>query len=109
MSMKSAQEQIKNIFDEINKKKGLKPDPYYSFVRIVEEIGEVARQIFSKKVRPEKYDEENFKEEIVDVIIELLYYSSLHGIEIEKMIFEKLEKIRQNNLNSKPKNSHNSV
>lgn len=107
--MKSAQEQIKNIFDEIHKKKGLKPDPYYSFVRIVEEIGEVARQIFSEKIRPEKYDGENLKEEIVDVIIELLYYSSLHGIEVEKKIFEKLEKIRQNNLNSKTKNLHNSV
>lgn len=107
--MKSAQEQVKNIFDEIHKKKGLKPDPYYSFVRIVEEIGEVARQIFSEKVRPEKYDEENFKEEIVDVIIELLYYSSLHGIEVEKMIFEKLEKIRQNDLDSKTKNSPDSV
>lgn len=102
--MKSAQEQIKNLFNEINEKKGLKPDPYYSFVRIVEEIGEIARQIFNKKIRPEKYNEKNFKEEIVDLVIELLYYSSLHGIEIEKKIFDKLEKIRQSNLGNKSKN-----
>ena len=95
--MQSTQEQIKKLFDKIHKKKGLKPDPYYSFIRIVEEVGEVARQIFSKKVRPEKYDAENFKEEIIDVIIELLYYASLHNMEVEKMIFKKLKKIRQDN------------
>ncbi len=93
--MDDLKEEIRKLFDEINKKKGLEPDAYYSFIRIIEEIGEVARQIFSRKVRPEKYSEENFKEEIVDVIIELLYFCSLYDIPVDKKVREKLEKIRK--------------
>ena len=61
-------------------KKGFKLTPELSYIHLTEEVGEIARQLFNKESRPELYDKENLKEEVIDVILVGMILSDLVGV-----------------------------
>lgn len=63
------------------------------FVHLVEEVGEVGRQLSNKVMRPEKYDEANLKEEIVDTILVALILAKLSGVDLNREVDEKIGKL----------------
>ncbi len=63
------------------------------FVHIAEEVGEIARQLFSRKSKMRKFDSKNLKDEIAQVLIELLVLAELEGVPVEKAMREKFREI----------------
>jgi NTP pyrophosphatase (non-canonical NTP hydrolase) len=60
------------------------------FTHAVEEIGEIARQVFNKSSGMRNYNQENLKEEIVQAILDLLTLAELNEIDLEKEIEKKI-------------------
>ena len=65
------------------------------FTHLVEEIGEIARQIFSKGSRMRNYDQKNMKEEIAQAILDLLVLAELNEIDLEKEIEQKIRNMER--------------
>ena len=64
------------------------------FTHLVEEIGEIARQIFNKGSGMRMYDQENLKEEIAQSILDLLALAEIHNINLEEEIEKKIIDIK---------------
>lgn len=65
--------------------------PELSYIHLTEEAGEVARELFNKKVRPDLFNKENLKEEIVDVILEAVLLAHLCEVDLDKEIKQKID------------------
>ena len=61
------------------------------FTHLVEEVGEIARQIFSKGSKMRDFDEANLKEEITQAILDLLVLAELNNIELDQAIEDKIK------------------
>lgn len=95
----------KRIFDFAKKRSeaaGAEMTAETSYIHLTEEMGEIARQIFNKKLRPDMFDEENMKEEIVDVILESLILAEICGVDLEKEIDKKVEALYKKHGFSQP-------
>lgn len=66
-----------------------------SLIHIMEELGEVSRQIFNKKARSEKFSQENLNEEIIDVLLETLLLAKIEGIELTKELNNKIDELNK--------------
>src|SRR3989338_6204866 len=64
------------------------------FMHLVEEIGEIARQIFNKESKMRNYDIDNFNEEIAQAILDLLVLAELNEIELEREIEKKIRDMK---------------
>ena len=65
--------------------------PELSYIHLTEELGEVARQLSNKKIRPDLFDKDNLKEEIVDVILEATILANLCEVDLDKEIRQKID------------------
>lgn len=95
MDIKDISKRIHKFQKERFSKYGSQLTSELIFTHLVEEIGEIARQIFSKGSGMRKYDQENLKEEITQSILDLLVLSELHGIDLEKEIERKIKEMEQ--------------
>ena len=93
MDIKQIQNRIVNFHKKRLQDKNLEATPELSLIHLTEELGEVARQIVNKKVRPDLFNEENLKEEIVDVILDSLILAHNCNVDLEKEINQKIEKL----------------
>lgn len=91
MDLKEIQNRIVNFSKLRASKKEYDLTPELVFIHLTEELGEIARQLSSKRMRPEKFDEENLKEEIVDVILESFVLANLCDVDLEKELAKKIE------------------
>lgn len=94
MELKELQKQIIEIVDEIDTKLGVVHDSESTFNHIVEELGEVANQLNKPKIRREEMKINEFSDEIADVLILITKLADIHGIEIEKSILNKIDKLK---------------
>ena len=60
---------------------------------MIEETGEIARQLFNQEARPDLYNEENIKEEICDVILESIVLASFYDMNLGEELKRKLDKL----------------
>ncbi len=67
--------------------------PELSYIHLTEELGEIARQLSNKKIRPELYDEHNLKEEIIDVLLETIILANVCKVDLDKEISQKMDKL----------------
>ncbi len=94
MNINKFQEEIEDLFDKISKKRGNEHTKEEVFIHLVEEIGEVARQITNEKIRKDKFDHENLGEEISDSILFLIYLASQYGIDLSNSLKKDIEKLK---------------
>ena len=66
-----------------------------TIIHIYEEIGEISRQLYNKKIGRMDLDKDNLAEEIVDAVMLLLHLSKVHNIDMEKEVQKKLAKLKQ--------------
>ena len=83
--------------DEWFKEKGW---PYWSpheiLARTVEETGELARlinHVYGPKKKKSDEDEQNFKDEIGDILYSLACFCSAHNIDMDEALMESHEKV----------------
>ncbi len=63
------------------------------FVHLVEEVGEISRQIFNKGSGMREFDSENLKEEISQAILDLLVLAELNNIDLDQEIEKKMKEM----------------
>ena len=92
-SIKELQQRIIKFVEEREKAKNFHTTPELSFIHLIEELGEIARQLSNKQMRPDLFDEKNLKEEIIDVILEALILADKCGVDIEKELPQRIDKL----------------
>jgi len=93
MDIKEIENKIVDFANKRAKSKNFELTPELSYIHLTEEVGEVARQLSNKKIRPELFDEENLKEEITDVILEATILANLCKVDLDKEINKKIEEL----------------
>ena len=89
--------QIKSneIIDKIDEKmKGIH-DNDTTIIHLMEELGEISRQLYNQKIGRDKLDKNNLAEEIADVSMLLNKLATLNDIDIEKAINDKLKLLKE--------------
>ncbi|MBS3088483.1 hypothetical protein J4402_01755 [Candidatus Pacearchaeota archaeon] len=95
MNIQQLQQQSSELLDKIDSKHpDKKHDAETTFIHLIEELGEVARQLFNEKIGRDKIDKENLSEEIADCTILLSKLSSNYNINLEQAIIDKLTKLK---------------
>lgn len=96
MEIKEYQRKAYEILDSINKSINVKHDPDTIFLHLIEEIGEVAKEL-SKKQRGwrEDFDKDKLGFELADVLFDLTVIAKDNGIDLEKASVDKLEYIKK--------------
>jgi NTP pyrophosphatase (non-canonical NTP hydrolase) len=96
MTVKEFQKDIIKFLAKWDKKRKNKPTAQKTFVHLVEEIGELARQYVNKDTGRRAYDEKEVEDAIGDILIQLVMLAELHGLDIEKTVLKIME--REKNL-----------
>jgi NTP pyrophosphatase (non-canonical NTP hydrolase) len=64
-------------------------------LHLMEEVGEMSSQLFYKKTKPDRFDEENLKEEVIDVILVSLSLADELNINLQEEIQKKLDILKK--------------
>jgi NTP pyrophosphatase (non-canonical NTP hydrolase) len=96
MEIKEFQKEILRIFSEFDKLPNRKKHTKQSAViHLMEEVGEVAKQVTNEYHRPEKFDKKNFGSELADVLMFIVILADLYKIDLSKEMRDSI--IRVNN------------
>jgi len=89
--------QIKSneIVDRIDKKMKGVHDNDTTMIHLMEEIGEISRQIYNQKMGRGALDKENLAEEIADVSMLLNKLATLNGVDVEKAVDDKIKLLKE--------------
>jgi len=96
MEIKEMQKDAFGIIEDWNRKNGTEHDKDTVFPHLIEEVGELAREI-NHKILPwrDYYNKDNLDEEYIDVLIQLLVFAKDQDIDIEKTFKKKIVKLRE--------------
>ena len=97
MKIEETQDKIMKIAEKISKDTNCELDAEISFMHITEEVGEIAREFVNKKIRPEKFDIENLKEEVCDVILDSFVLAKLLNMDLSEELEKKINKLNVRN------------
>ena len=95
MDIKEFQKKCSDVVDKIDKKYGIDRNPQLAFTQLVEEIGELAKDINLPKLRNKKPDKENLEGEFADVFLLLANIAEMHGIDIENAVHNKIRELKE--------------
>jgi len=90
MEVKEFQEKAVKIVNKIDSINGVNHDKETTFMHLVEEFGEIARELYNERSGRDKIDLENLKEEIADVYLLLAKLASVYKIDLEEAIDKKI-------------------
>ena len=93
--MNEMQNKSNEIIDEIDKKMKGVHDSETTIIHLMEELGEISRQIYNQKIGRDNLDRENLAEEIADVSMLLNKLATLHEIDVEKAINDKIKVLKE--------------
>lgn len=95
MNIKEYQKLACEITDELDKKFDVKRDPQLSVSQLIEELGELAREINSEKLRNKKSAKEDLEQEFADVFLQLAKLADFFNIDLEKAILDKIKILKK--------------
>ena len=81
--------------NKIDEKQSLKRDEQFLMSHIVEELGELAKEVNREKLRNEKAKKSDIESEFADVIIQLLNLAERYDVNIEKSVRNKIEILKE--------------
>jgi len=85
------QEKAIKVVNNIDSITGINHDKETTFMHLVEEFGEIARQLYNERSGRDKIDIENLKEEIADVYLLLAKLAPFYKIDLEEAINKKIK------------------
>jgi NTP pyrophosphatase (non-canonical NTP hydrolase) len=95
MELKEFQKQAKELIAKIDSKQKGKHDAETTLIHLTEELGELARQIYNKKVGRDTVDKSNIEEEISECLILLAQLANNFDIDLEKSVKETIKKLEE--------------
>ena len=93
--MKEIQKISTDIIKKIDEKMKGEHDVDTTMIHLIEELGEIARPIFSEKIGRDSLKKEKLKEEIADVTILLSHLANHFDIDIEEAVKEKIQVLKE--------------
>ncbi len=95
MEFGRVQKTIAGTVEKIDEKLGVRRDELLTISQLVEELGELARAVNSEKLGRGKIELEKLEDEFADVFIQLATLANLHQIDLERVVFKKIEILRK--------------
>ncbi len=92
MDTEELQKRCVEFAAEFNKRTNRKVDKDSALMHLMEEVGEVAAEVFSEKSGRSKLDKEHLGGELADVFIVLSEIGNFYGIDIEDAVLDKIKK-----------------
>ncbi len=95
MDIQKFQKEILDVFSEMdnmpNKRKHTKQS---AVIHLMEEIGEIARQVTSEYHRPEKFSKENLGTELADTLMFIVVLADLYEIDLSKEMQDSIQRVK---------------
>ena len=95
MNLTEFQKEAVKIVDDIDTKYKGTHDNDTTIVHLIEELGEIAREIYNEKMGRDKIDIENLKEEFADVYLLLAKLADNFSINLEEAIKKKIDILKK--------------
>jgi NTP pyrophosphatase (non-canonical NTP hydrolase) len=95
METKELQKIAVEIVDTLDKKFNIDRDLQLNFTQLIEEIGELAKDVNSKRLRNKDHDKENMEGEFADVLIQLAKLAHTLDIDLESAVQNKIEILKK--------------
>jgi len=95
MEVKNFQNDIFNFVSAWDKKRDVTPSEQATFVHLVEEVGELAREYVNQESRKSKFSDEELNNAIGDALIQLIKLAHLRNLDIENLILKIIEDEQQ--------------
>lgn len=95
METKELQKKAVEIVDILDRKFNVKRDAQLNFAQMMEEIGELAKDINLPRLRGRQPDRENLEGEFADVFLLMSKLAEMHGIDLERAVTNKIEAIKK--------------
>jgi NTP pyrophosphatase (non-canonical NTP hydrolase) len=94
MDIKQFQKKCFEVVKSIDKKFKIVRDSQLSFCQLSEEMGELIKEIDKPKLRNKEVDRKNLEGEFADVFLQLSVLAEINGVDIEKVVDEKIEELK---------------
>ena len=91
------QKRIMDLIYKMDEKYNCTHDSESTFNHIIEEIGELAKELNKPKIRNEQIIKQELSNEIADVIILLIHLATINDINIEESVLYKMNELKQRN------------
>jgi NTP pyrophosphatase (non-canonical NTP hydrolase) len=95
MDTKDLQKRCSDAVSMIDRKFEVKRDLHLAFTQLMEEVGELAREVNMQKLRNRESDPENLKGEFADVVMQLSALAEMLGIDLEEAVESKIAVLRK--------------
>ena len=90
------QKQAFEVLEKINEKSNIKHSSNGMILSLVEEIGEVARELSKKQSNyREDFDKQELGEELADVLSRIAVIATDNDIDLDSAVINKFEKVKQ--------------
>lgn len=97
MEVKEFQEICVKLVDDLDIKYNVKRDPQLNMVQLMEEIGELSKEVNKKRLRNKEPNIENLKGELADAMLLLSKLAEMYGIDLEEAVKNKIKELRERN------------
>ena len=96
MDIKQFQKEILEVFSQMDKMPNRREHTKQSaLIHLMEEIGEIARQVTSEYHRPEKFDKENLGTELADTLMFIVLLAELYDVDLSKEMQESISRVKR--------------
>lgn len=95
MEIKELQQKADVIIEEIDKKFKCEHNLNNSFMHLIEELGEMTREINKPNIRNENIDKEKLGDEMSDVLLLIAKIANINNINLEESINRKITKLNK--------------
>ena len=96
MDIRQFQKEILEVFSEMDKMPNRRKHTKQSaLIHLMEEIGEIARQVTNEYHRPEKFDKENLGTELADTLMFIVVLAQFYDIDLSKEMQESISRVRK--------------
>jgi len=96
MDIKQFQKEILEVFSQMDKMPNRREHTKQSaLIHLMEEIGEIARQVTSEYHRPEKFSKENLGTELADTLMFIVLLAQFYDVDISKEMEESISRVKK--------------
>lgn len=95
MDVKTLQEKSVEAIKKIDRKLNVTHDKKVTMFHMVEEMGEVAREMYNEETGREKMDKENLRGEVADPVMLISHLAHLYGIDMGEAVKDKMSRFKE--------------
>lgn len=95
METNEFQKMCAEVVKKIDNKFGLIRDAQLNVSQLVEELGELAKEVNRKKLRNKEPEKKDLENEFADVFLQFATLADNFDVDLEKSVLEKIEVLKQ--------------